>query len=239
MERLYMMPPGPLMKIDYRFKFHDGKEDAFAIELDDATLAYRAPAGAPPPEWTALGNHQCGNCPLKAETSPLCPVAANLAPAIERFHDRLSYEEVDVWVTTPARQYFKHVSLQKAVSGMFGLIMASSGCPVLDKLRPMTLTHLPFAEMEETRYRATSMYLFAQFFRARKGLPADLNLSGLHQIETEIGKVNRDFVDRVRSMPMKDANLNALVNLDCFLMPTAGMLERSIQKLERIFAPYL
>ncbi len=227
------------MLINYRFKFPDGLEESFSVELDDATLGYRAPAGATPPAWTALGNHQCENCPLKAEKSPLCPVAANLAPAIDRFVNHLSYEEVDVWVTTPARQYFKHVSLQKAVSGLFGLIMASSGCPILDKLRPMTMTHLPFAEMEETRYRATSMYLFAQFFRARKGLPADWDLTGLGQIEAEIGQVNRDFVDRVRSVPMQDANLNALVNLDCFLMPTPGMLDRSLKKLERLFAPYL
>lgn len=227
------------MRINYRFKFADATEDAFAVELDPATSLYQAPAGATPPAWAALGNHQCGNCPLKAESSPNCPVAANLAPAIERFFNRLSYEDVEVWVTTPAREYHKSVSLQKAVSGLFGLIMSTSGCPILDKLRPMTLTHLPFAEMEETRYRTISMYLFAQFFRAKKGLTPDWDLGGLEKIEGDIAQVNRDFSARLRSLPMEDANLNAVISLDCFLMPTAAMLGRSLQKLERIFAPYL
>ncbi len=234
-----MMASRSPMMINYRFKFPDGQEDAFAVDIDAATLAYQAPADATPPEWTALGNHQCGNCPLKAEASPRCPVAVNLAPAIDRFLNRLSYEDVEVWVTTPAREYHKRLSLQKAVSGLFGLIMASSGCPILDKLRPMTLTHLPFAEVEETRYRTISMYLFAQFFRARKGLSADWDLSGLEKIEGDIGQVNRDFVERLRSLPMKDANLNAIVSLDCFLLPTAALMSRSLQKLERIFTPYL
>jgi hypothetical protein len=226
------------MLINYRFKFPDGREDAFAVELDATTSAYETPAAGTPPEWTALGNHQCGICPLKAESSPRCPVAVNLAPAIDRFINRISYEDVEVWVTTAAREYYKRVSLQKAVSGLFGLIMVSSGCPILDKLRPMTLTHLPFAEMEETRYRTISMYLFAQFFRARKGLTADWDLSGLEKILGDIGKVNRDFVDRLRALPMKDANLNAIVSLDCFLMPTAATMNRSIQKLERLFTQY-
>ena len=226
------------MLINYRFKFPDGQEDAFTVDLDPATLAYRTPAAAAPPAWTALGHHQCGNCPLKAEASPQCPVAVNLAPAIDRFLNRLSYEEAEVWVTSPAREYHKGTSLQKAVSGLFGLIMVTSGCPILDKLRPMALTHLPFAEVEETRYRAISMYLFAQFFRARKGLSADWDLRELEKIEGDIGQVNRDFVERLRSLPMKDANLNAIVSLDCFLLPTGAMLSRSLQKLERLFAPY-
>lgn len=227
------------MKIDYRFQYPDGQEDAFEIELDPATGAYVPSGATPPPQWTALGNHQCGNCPLKAESSPQCPVAVNLTPAIDRFTRRLSFEEAEVTVTTPARQYRKKVSLQKSVSSLFGLIMVSSGCPVLDKFRPMTMTHLPFAEPEESRYRTISMYLFAQFFRARKGLPADWALEGLARLESEINAVNRAFVERLHTVEMEDANLNAVVSLDCFLTPTAAMMERSLQKLERLFAPYL
>ena len=37
--------------------------------------------------------------------------------------------------------------------------MALSGCPVLEQLKPMARFHLPFASVEETIYRAASMYL--------------------------------------------------------------------------------
>jgi hypothetical protein len=103
----------------------------------------------------------------------------------------------------------------------------------------MAFTHLPLGELEETRYRAISMYLFAQYFRARKGLSVDWELSGLEKIYDEIGLVNRDFTNRLRTIKMQDANLNAVVGLDCFRLEGDAMMTRALQKLERIFQPYL
>jgi uncharacterized protein DUF6901 len=227
------------MKIEYRFVFANGQEEHFAVRLDPETLAYLPDASAEPPAWTRLENQKCRICPLKEADSPHCPVAVNLEPVLSKFVDHLSYENVDVVVGTEAREYRKKISLQKGISAIFGLIMATSGCPVLDKLRPMVLTHLPLADIEETRYRAISMYLFAQFFRERKGLPPDWNLKGLGKIYADIGALNRDFIRRLHTIEMKDANFNALVGLDCFCLSSEGVMTRSLDKLERLFQSYL
>jgi hypothetical protein len=227
------------MHIKYRFLFDDGQEEAFDIELDPETLSYKVDASAPAPEWTRLGNHQCGNCPLKEKDHPNCPVSVALAPVIQRFAKRISFEEVDLIVTAETREYRKRISLQRGVSAILGLIMATSGCPILDKLRPMAFTHLPMASLEETRYRALSMYLLAQYFRGRRGLSVDWELSGLEAIYAEIGVLNRDFVARLRTLDMEDANFNALVGLDCFCLGNSSAITRSLDKLERIFHPYL
>ena len=230
------MPP---LLIRYRFVFTDGQEESFDLTLDSETVAYRTDEAAVAPEWARLENHKCRNCPLSAGEHPYCPVARNLAPAIARFARRISFEEVDVVVTAPAREYRKRVPLQKGVGALFGLIMATSGCPVLDMMRPMAYSHLPLAEMGETRYRAISMYLMAQYFRARKGLAAEWDLAGLEKIYGEIGQVNRDFIDRLRTVDMLDANFNAIVSLDCFCLSDPTTLTRSLDKLEKIFQPYL
>lgn len=227
------------MQISYRFVFPDGKEESFAMDFDADTMTYRPASSAPPPPWARLESNKCRNCPLKEADSPHCPVARNLAPVIERFADRISFEEVDVVVTTPGREYRKKISLQRGIAAIFGLIMATSGCPVLDKLRPMAFNHLPFADMGETKYRSITMYLFAQYCRARKGLPADWELKGFEEIYAAVGAVNQDFIRRLRDIQMQDANYNAIAGLDCFCIADDAILELSVHKLERIFAPYL
>jgi hypothetical protein len=226
------------MQITYRFIFSDGKEESFALDFDSA-MSYLPAAGAAPPEWARLENDKCRNCTLKTADSPYCPVARNLAPVISQFMDHISFEEVDVVVETPARQYRKRVSLQKGIAAIFGLIMATSGCPVLDKLRPMAFTHLPLADMGETRYRAITMHLLAQFFRKRKGLPADIDLKGLEAVYTAINVVNQDFIKRMRGIDMEDANFNALASLDCFCLGDDFIMTHSLDKLEKIFQSYL
>jgi hypothetical protein len=227
------------MKIVYQFIFPNAKEESFEVNLDPNTLSYRVEASAPAPEWTRLGNKKCRNCPLNEKDHPHCPVALSLAPVLLRFARHISFEEVDMVVTTDVREYRKRISLQRGISAIFGLIMATSGCPHLDKLRPMAFTHLPFSGLEETRYRAISMYLLAQYFRGRKGLAVDWELKGLESIYAEIGAVNRDFVSRLRTIDMEDANFNAIVGLDCFCLTDSTAMTRSLDKLERLFHPYL
>lgn len=227
------------MRISYRFVFSGGKEESFAMDFDEKTMAYQPATAAPPPEWARLESNKCRACPLKEADSPFCPVARNLAPVIERFAQRISFEEADVIVTTPAREFHKRISLQRGIAAIFGLIMATSGCPILDKLRPMAFTHLPFADMNETKYRSITMYLFAQYVRARKGLPAEFDLKGLERVYAAVGEVNQDFIRRLRGIEMQDANYNAIAGLDCFCIADDTVLAFSVDKLERIFASYL
>jgi hypothetical protein len=117
--------------------------------------------------------------------------------------------------------------------------MTTTGCPVMGQLRPMVRFHLPFASLTETIFRMASMYLMAQFLRAREGKSAEWNLDGLTQVYVEVGKVNHDFAQRLRVAAKKDANVNALVNLDCFatLVPLAA--DDTLREIRPYFSDYL
>jgi hypothetical protein len=193
-----------------------------------------------PPEWTALGFHKCPNCTLDPRRHPCCPPARNLAPACEAFRHRVSCDAVDVIVRTEDRSYMKHCAMQEAFSSLMGLIMATSGCPHLDKLRPMVLTHLPFATWEQTTYRAVSMYLLAQYLRQQRGLDPDWQLRELARLYEDVRRVNMAFADRLRSIQQADANVNAMVKLDCQADITSLVIARQWwENLEPLFRPHL
>lgn len=229
------------MHIQYRFTLADGTERRFALTLDDATFALVPPPDAPePPAWTALANQTCPNCPLAQTEGARCPVAVNLDPVIQSFHDSISHEVAETAVETDARTYLKRAPLQAGISGIIGLIMVTSGCPVMDRLRPMVRTHVPFATLDETTYRALSMYLLSQYFVQRRGGTPDWDLSGLMKIYAEVRKVNKAFVKRLHTLQIEDASLNAVVNLDVFASFTSmNIATASLDEVEQLFAAYL
>ncbi|MBI5238990.1 MAG: hypothetical protein HY926_00815 [Elusimicrobia bacterium] len=227
------------MKIGYRFGLKDGQECRFDLSLDPRTLSLVPPAGEPP-EWARLGNKQCPNCPLSVERHPYCPVARNLGPVIAEFARRISFEEADISILTESREYRRRAPLQNGISSLIGLMMVTSGCPHLDKLRPMVYTHLPFSTTEETTYRAISMYLLAQYLRRQRGLEPDWDLSGLVRSYEAISVVNKHFVERLKTIKLEDASLNAVVKLDCFAAMTATLIAaQSLVGVESLFASYL
>lgn len=85
-------------------------------------------------------------------------------------------------MTTEDRAYLKVASLQEGLQGIFGLIMATSGCPHMDFLKPMARFHMPFSSSIETMVRTTSLYLLKQYFNLKDGKPADFLLKGLEAI---------------------------------------------------------
>ena len=104
----------------------------------------------------------------------------------------------------------------------------------------MVYTHLPFSSTEETTYRAVSMYLLAQYLRRQRGLAPDWELAGLVSLYEEVSQVNKHFVDRLKTIKLEDASLNAVVKLDCFAAMTATLVAaQSLAGVEDIFHPYL
>ena len=136
------------MKIAYRFLLKGGQERRFELNLDPQTLSFVPAAGEPPPEWTRLSNRQCPHCPLGEDRHPQCPIARNLAGVIGEFAQSISFEEAEISIATEAREYRHRAPLQSGISSLIGLVMVTSGCPHLDKLRPMVYTHLPFSSTE-------------------------------------------------------------------------------------------
>jgi len=225
---------------DYHFKFDDAKNIDFKVSLDKETLSLIPTVRVAYPEWARLDCHQCDHCPLNPAEHEYCPVAANLVDVVEAFQNSISYEEADITIVTKPRTYSKRASLQTAIGSLIGIYMVTSGCAVMDKLRPMVKMHLPFATMKETFYRAVAMYLVAQFLLSRKGKEADWKLENLHKIYEDIRIVNRFFAKRLTDSRVKDASINALVVLDCFADHASFILEEEkLEELERHFSAYL
>ncbi len=229
----------PEITITYTFRFPDGEEVVVAPRLRSDTLELGREPPRVLPDWTALAFHQCSNCPLTPARSPLCPVAAVLPEVVEIFGDRLSYEEVDLDVMAPNRTFRCHAPMQDALHSLLGLYMAASGCPHLEPLRPMLLIHLPQASPFETAWRSVSMYLIAQYLRARRGLEPDWECLGLRTIYERIHEVNLGLSRRLAAVSTRDAGLNSLVKLDLFTWLVPQAIEKKLEDYVSFFASYL
>jgi heterodisulfide reductase subunit C len=201
---------------NYKFIFKNGVEKEFNIELDSVTLNLTQTRNKDCPEWTKLSCFKCPNCILDERQYEFCPIAVNIIDIIAYFSNFASYESAEVIVTAEERKYIKRVSLQHGVSSLIGIYMVTSGCPIFEKLKPMVRFHLPFATIEETKYRAISMYLLAQYFLYQRGIQPDWDLKKLAETYENIRIVNESFCKRLRTIEGKDANLNAVVVLDVF-----------------------
>lgn len=224
--------------IEYSYKFANGLSRIFSIELDRQTLDMIVERSSAPPAWALLGHQQCKNCPLDVASHPYCPVALNFVDIAEQFKDRVSHESVAVTVTTEERVYKKDTTIQQGLSPLIGIVMTASGCPIMEHLKPMVRFHLPFASLEETIFRMVSMHLMVQYYCNQEGKPAAWGLDGLMNVYGEVSIVNRDFAERLRDAAKKDANINALVNLDCFAAMMPLVAEDTLQTIKPYFSAY-
>ena len=199
----------------YSFRYLDGEINELTLELDNKTLNFINKDNTLQP-WAKLENKKCPYCTLDPQENKYCPIANNLTKVIEIFNNSNSAKKVEVTLRSEARNYVKETSVQSGLSSLVGIIMVSSGCPILDKLRPLVRYHLPLANLDETRFRAISMYLLAQYYRKENGLEPDWNLSGLSKIYAEIGIANKFFCDRLATMKNEDTSVNAVTILNCF-----------------------
>ena len=227
------------LNIDYLFTFSDGAVAEVPISLDPDTLHLVPRRAQEPPPWAELGRHRCGICPLTRDAGPWCPIAANLADIVEEFKGYFSIEEVHVTVRTTERTFAKRTSLQEGLSSLIGIVMVTSACPVMERLKPMVRFHLPFATLEETEFRMISMYLVAQYFRQQRRLMTDWELTGLKGIYADVEALNRSFAARLSEAAEKDANINALIKLDCFAKTIPLAAARRLQGFAADFASYL
>jgi len=221
---------------NYRFLFSDGTEKKFNLILDRKTLNLIKIDRTPQyPEWTELKNFKCPNCPLEEKEYKYCPIAVNIIDLIDFFKTSISYTEVDVIVDTEIRKYIKRTSLQKGISSLIGIYMVTTGCPIMEKLKPMVRYHLPFATLEETSYRVVSMYLLAQYFLYKKDRNPDWDLKKLSKIYDNIKAVNENICKKLTELKIEDAVLNAIVHLDCFAISVPFALEKSLlKKIENV-----
>jgi hypothetical protein len=225
--------------ITYRFTLSNDAEEVFDLEFDTQTVELVKPPRTELPFWTELEYRQCPHCPLKTETCSHCPVAVNLIVAIERFDRLMSFERVRVEVISCERRVVRPTSAQEGISSLMGLLIAGSSCPYTHFFKPMARFHLPFANKNETLWRAASTYLLTRYF-AGKGLDeADMNLDGLVEIYNDVAQLNDYMVERLRAATSKDSTVNALVHLDVFAKFLTPPLGDSLNQIRHIFEPFL
>ena len=133
------------------------------------------------PDWTRLDHHQCKACPLDKKKVFRCPIAVNIFEIVETFKDMVSYDDCIVRCIIPERIYQKNTSITEGVYSIFGVVMATSNCPIMDFFKPMARFHLPFSSPEETSFRVTSMFLLRCYFELGKDGLLNIDMTQLKQ----------------------------------------------------------
>jgi len=219
--------------ISYNFEFKDGAPWNYVLEFDDQNV-YVSKADDAPKPWTHLDFHKCGHCPLNSTTSPQCPVAKNLNKIVEDSKGTLSITKAKVTVVTPERTYSKECATQDGLRSLFGMVMASSGCPRLDWLRPLARFHLPFADVDETLFRVLSLQLVEDYLL---GKSSEKNAAATHLEKRyrDVERVNHTFIERIRSYCKADADKNAIAALDVYAQLFPFHLEDNFRALRELF----
>jgi hypothetical protein len=151
----------------------------------------------------------------------------------------MSFETIDVKVISSERQVLLKTSAQEGISSLMGLLIAGSSCPLTHFFKPMARFHLPFANKDETMWRAAATFLLTRYF-TRKGLqPKYMTLKGLIKIYDDIAILNDNVVERLRAATSQDSAVNALVHLDVYAKFLTPPLEDTLNQIKPIFKPFL
>jgi len=226
------------MKIDYHFTFEDGTREVFKVNLDAESLNIIPSDNQARPEWARIANCRCQHCQLEQNGVEYCPIAVNIGDVVDFFKAYTSHDKVEVLVITEERWYGKKTTVQRALGSLLGIYMAASGCPSMERLKPMVRFHLPFATVEETVFRSACAYLLGQYFLRKREKQADLDLVELAGFYKEIQMVNRGMAERLRRVVGKDAVNNAVICLDMFAKELPYAIEDSLEELEELFSVY-
>jgi hypothetical protein len=220
------------LHIQYRFDLPDGSQRHLDLEFDATNFRLSKLPPGEPPFWTELKFSQCANCPLNSAENPHCPAALHMAPAVESLKALVSFDTVGVTVIQAERTVHAETSAQQALSSVLGLIMATSGCPWTDRLRPMARFHLPFASEAETVYRSVCMFLLA---RELVGAGGARGFDTLKELYENLHVVNRDMSRRLGAATRTDPARNAMALLDSYTTLLPAALESSLEELKPLF----
>ncbi|ADE53360.1 DUF6901 family protein [Coraliomargarita akajimensis] len=206
----------------------DGEELVFEVNSEQAA----ASESDDYPDWVALEHKQCACCPLKTSDCRYCPVAIRIHEVVQTFGARKSTERADVTVETPGRTYSADVDLQVGVNSLLGLLMATSGCPVLKRLGAMANFHIPFCSTQETLHRTVGSYLTQQYFIQLKGGEPDWELTNLKALYGELEGLNQDISKRIHGALESDAMANAVIMFFATSVVVASSLDDQLKRHE-------
>jgi hypothetical protein len=225
--------------IIYEFTLPNGASECFELCFDSATIQLIGTHRAEPPFWAKMSYEQCSHCLFHPDLYPDCPVAVNLVPAIARFDKLMSFDKISVAVTSAERRVVQSTSAQEGLSSLMGLLIAGSSCPYTHFFKPMARFHLPFANKDETMWRAAATFMLARYFSKEGLTTSDMLMQGLVTIYNDVARLNDALIQRLRAATCRDSAVNALVHLDVFAKFLIPPLEDSLMQIKSIFDPYL
>ena len=220
---------------NYDIELEDGQRTRFHIALNPLTLTMMPASPAPYPSWTQLSYQQCTCCPLSCQTHLYCPIAVNITELVDRFKDILSHKNCVVVCETVDRTYSKRTSAMEGLTSVFGIVMATSNCPVMNFLKPMARFHLPFASVEETTARSTSLFLLGQYFEYKKGRVNGFDFDNLEKSYARVQRVNEGLLARIRSLGNRDADKNAIITLHSISQFLSMEIDFSLTTIAHLF----
>jgi hypothetical protein len=181
------------------------------------------------PEWARLQHKQCACCPLKTSDCQYCPVATRIHGLVEAFAENKSTERVQVTVEASERHYYNDCDLQVGINSLMGLMMATSGCPVLQELKAMASFHIPFCSTRETLHRTVGSYLTKQYFVQLQGGEPDWELQQLKALYQVLEALNQDFSKRIQDSSSSDAVSNAVIMFFATSVVLVTSLDQQLQ----------
>ena len=220
---------------NYQIELEDGQHTRFAIQLDPVTLTMLPLSAEPYPAWTQLSYKQCQCCPLSPQTTLYCPIAVNITELVDRFKDILSHKDCMVVCETQDRTYSKRTSAMDGLTSIFGIVMATSNCPVMNFLKPMARFHLPFSSVEETTARSTSLFLLGQYFQYKKGKVNTFDFDQLEKSYARVQLVNEGLLERIQSLGNQDADKNAIITLHSLSQFLSMEMDFSLNTIAHLF----
>lgn len=201
----------------YTFAFKAETIDVQALWSEDTGVVEASPGPETLPAdlkpALALENDQCRHCPLVADRSPLCPLAATLIPVTHQFDRYDSTEPVRVIATSRDRTVQVDTNLQRGLGSLLGLLMGGSACPHFAFFRPMASMHLPFSNEDETFFRVISNALLTLAMQDDE-TSLDRARDHLKQQYQALSTVNLGMTQRLRRCATTDSGINAVIVLD-------------------------
>ena len=225
--------------IKYCFGLKGKRFEKFDLHLDPQTLKLLNYSHGELPEWTLLDYQKCSHCPLNGPKETHCPAAVSIIDLVRRFDNVVSHEEIDLEVITADRKVYERTTAQRGISSLLGLLLSTSGCPHTAYFKPMARFHLPLASTEDTLFRATGMYLLAQFFLMTAGKDVDVELDGLCRLYENIHQLNIALARRLKNATSADSSINAVIVLDVFTHTLPIGIKEQLESIRPLFLSYL
>lgn len=190
-------------------------------------------------DWTRLDHRKCSHCPLNSEEHPHCPLALQLQPLVENFHETSSIDQVELEMIRGTRKIIDTTSLQEALGSILEVLYPACGCPKTLLMRPHARFHIPSGSEEEKVYTVTSMYMLAQYFRDKTDSNGDFAFAGLIDFYADMSVLNKAIASRLTGATRSDSVKNAITLMDMYSTLIPLMLEEDLVEIRGIFKDFL